>query len=138
MFHRRQKLPEKSKEFKCNVCEADFSSLSSLNRHKKNQKYTVRDQPASLKRKKVPLQQRCTKRRSIGDMLKAMKNTAGDEDDDENDEKCSAQVCSINDFQSSDVFWVACEIFSLWFHVYCVTKDKENEEIEDFVCCSCK
>ena len=138
MFHRRQKLPEKSKEFKCNVCEAGFSSLSSLNRHKKNQKHTARDQPASLKRKKVPLQQRSTKRRSIGDMLRAMENTAGDEDDDENDEKCSAQVCSINDFQSSDVFWVACEICSLWFHVYCVTKDKEKEEIEDFVCCSCK
>ena len=71
-------------------------------------------------------------------MLRAMENTAGDEDDDENDEKCSAQVCSINDFQSFDVFWVACKICSLWFHVYCVTKDKEKEEIEDFVCCSCK
>ena len=71
-------------------------------------------------------------------MLRAMENTTGDEDDDKNDEKCSAQVGSINDFQSPDLFWVACEICSLWFQVYCVTKDKEKEEIKDFVCYSCK
>ena len=137
LFHRRQRVQQqKPRSFVCNVCEASFRSLSSLNRHKKEKKHTRRDQ--GIKRKNAETPSRTTKARTIQDMLRANAMIEGEHDADNSEEEdCSVPECIINKIAVKSINWVQCEICSEWYHIYCVTQDENQTEMDDFTCYSC-
>ena len=96
LFHRRQRVQQqKPRSSVCNVCEASFRRLSSLNRHNKKKKHTRRDQ--GIKRKIAETPSRRTKARTILDMLRANAMIEGEDDaDNHQEEDCSAPECIIN------------------------------------------
>lgn len=136
LFHRRQNVQQqRPRSFVCDVCEASFGSLSSLNRHKKEKKHTRRDQ--GKKRKNAEAPSRKTKARTIQDMLRTIPMIESEDADNSEEEDCSAPECIINKITGENINWVECEICSKWYHIYCVTKDESQTELEDFSCNYC-
>ena len=138
VYHRRQNVQAKRPTINCDVCEASFGSLSSLNRHKKEKNHTKRDQ--GIKRKHSEAAPRKTKARTIQDMLRANKGVeqdSDDDDDEEEEEECSASQCTIQEINDTNIYWVECEACSKWFHIFCVTQNEGQSEINDFHCVDC-
>ena len=102
LFHRRQKLQQpKPRTHSCDVCEASFSNLSSLNRHKKGKQHTSRDQ----RKRQQPndasgRKKRKTKARTIQDMLRANRDVTSS-DDESDEEACSAPTCCIKEIDTT-------------------------------------
>ena len=136
LFHRRQKVQQqRPRSFVCNVCEASFESLSSLNRHKKEKKHTRRDQGRKRKNGEAP--SRNTKARTIQDMLRANPMIESEDAPSDSEEGCSASECIINTITVKKINWIECETCSKWFHIYCVTKEEAQTELDNFICNSC-
>ena len=144
VFHQRRKNKvDKLKNHKCSVCKAAFSSLSSLNRHKKAENHTAR----AIKRNRTENSQRPTKKprrtrqRTLQDYLrqqeKATTSTNQETDDDDSlNEECETNECLINDEKlDGDIInctWLECIKCSSWFHAYCVNIDLSPSELENF------
>ena len=155
VFHRRRKNKvDKPKNHTCGVCEAAFSSISSLNSHKKVENHTDR----AVKRNRTENSQCLTKKprksgqRPLQDYLRQQEkattatNQKTDDDDDDDDslnEECEANECLINDEKlDGDIInctWLECIKCSSWFHAYCVNIDLSPSELEnfDYVCAKC-
>ena len=94
-----------------------------------------RDQGIKCKNAETPL--RRTKARTIQDMLRANAMTEGEDDADNPEEDCSAPECIINKITVKSINWVQCEICSEWYHIYCVTQDENQTEMDIFTRYSC-
>ena len=135
LFHRRQKnRGARPKSFQCDVCASTFTSLPSLNRHKKAEQHTTRVQGRKRKRETSV---RKTKSRTIHDMLSSNQSASNAISEDEEDDECSAPKCNINRIGGAEISWVECEGCSKWFHIFCVTNDESQKELEDFICETC-
>ena len=152
IFHRRQKTTYHERSFSCNVCSAAFSSLTSLNRHKKNSKHAAREQPPAKKQMQTTIQSsevpsnppKKTKQRSIHDILRTTKvaqmRYESSSDDDE-EEECGAPRCLVNNADITEVKWIECDTCAVWFHACCVgmadRSEFELQEIQSYICEKC-
>ena len=134
------------------MCEAAFSSLSSLNCHKEAENNIAH----AIKRNRTEKSQRPTKKpwktrqHTLQDYLrqqdKATTSTnleTDDDDDDSLNEECEGNEYLINDEKLDgeiiNCAWLECIKYSSWFHAYCVNIDLSPSEFEnfDYVCAKC-
>ena len=155
VFHRRQKdKADKPPNQKCNVCDAAFGSLTSLNRHKKAENHTTRDlkrTSTDTNRQELPSKKsRKTQQRTLQDFMRQTQqknirtNPDTDGDDDDLNEECEAEKCLMNDERLDaaikQCIWLDCVTCSSWFHAYCVELGHLSpSELEgyDYVCAKC-
>ena len=138
VVHRRRKNKvDKPKNHTCSVCEAAFSSLSSLNHHKKPEKHTACAVKRNLtENSQCPTKKpRKTRQRTLQDYLRqhekattsTNQETNDDDDDDSLKKECEGNECLINDEKlDGDIInctWLECIKCSSWFHAYCVNID---------------
>ena len=135
VFHRRQRTQTNPKNFICDICQTIYSSLSSINRYKKEKEayqQTGRRKTENTEWKPTKVKEKQTKPWTINDMLRANKTVNQTIENQQEDDECSAQNCTIN-----ENYWVECERCSSWFHVYCVTKYEEPLELDGYACEIC-
>ena len=141
VFHRRQKtISANTYDFKCNVCNESFTSLSSLNRHKKAKQHTKRENPAPIR----PSTKKTKKRqRTINAMLREQKEVESSSSEDE-EGLCAATNCTVNNNRNNTgtIAWISCDICVRWFHNDCVLVGAAHTESQlehiafVFDCCS--
>ena len=83
--------------------------------------------------KPTKVKEKQKKPRRINDVLRANK-TVNQTIENQQDDDCSAQNCTINEIDGAEIYWVECRRCSSWFQVYCVTKDEEEMELDGYVC----
>ena len=70
-------------------------------------------------------------------MLRTNKTVNQIIENQQEDDECSARNCTISEIDGAKICWVECERYSSRFHVYCVTKDEEQMELDGCVCEIC-
>ena len=143
MLHRRQskKKGKSSAILTCNICQATFQSIASLNRHKKDKQHTKRVTGESSITKNAPIKKRP---RTINDMLRQIADNHDEDNDETEDGRCAAgRKCIIEDGSDhlSKISWVYCEPCARWYHAICVSMAHLSDiELEraNFVCGQCQ
>ena len=142
VFHHRQNAQPNPKKFIYDICHTNYSSLSSLNRHKKEKT------PKEIKEKNgkhwmktnfwmktlnemffVLSKKNKTKPWTINEMLRATKTVNQNIKNEQEDDACSARNFIINEIDGAEIYWEECGRWSSWFPVYYVTKDGHVCEI---------
>ena len=70
-------------------------------------------------------------------MLRANKAVNQTIQNQQEDDKCSARNCTINEIDGAEICWVECGRCSSWFYVYRVTKREKQMELDSYVCGIC-
>ena len=140
MFHRRKRVHTVApKSFVCNICQAAFRSLTSLNRHKKNSNHTKRAiAPAEIQPRQSNKHPK-KRQRTIQDMLRNAATTT-DSSSDEEEVPCAAKKCIVKDESDSKITWISCEQCNRWFHACCIGLGHMSElefENYNFTCTGC-
>ena len=143
MFHRCAKSIYKEPDFECLVCEKQFTSLASLNRHKTKEGHNARKTAALVVSSQPPKKRRQkTKQRTINEMLLQYQSQVDLDDDIDSDEEtpCSAANCRISFLDNVVINWVSCESCDRWYHSVCIDlADKSESELSEmnYVCNKC-
>ena len=153
VFHRCQKKANNREALHvCNFasCGQRFSSVSSLNRHKKKCGHTARDirQQNPVDKTKQKRRQQKKKNALVRKRLRPLPaainfsssdSVSGNSDGDE-DASCQVQPCMIVDSNVEDILWLRCMICDWWCLAYCVELgEKSKQELADmeFQCQKC-
>ena len=130
-------------DFECLVCKKQFTSLTSLNRHKTKEGHNAPKTAALLVSSEPPKKwRRKTKQPTINEILRQYQSHVDLEDDIDSNEgtPCSAANCRINSLDNVVVNWVSCESCYRWYHSVCIDlADKSESKLSEmnYVCNKC-
>ena len=123
-------------EYSCKFdgCGRVFTSLTSLNRHKRTDGHSKRDINRRNPVKKTQKKKGKKQRFSVSQLINN-ENSADSSSDDQVDE-CDASPCVIENDKSKAgmVDWVQCEVCEKWLHTFCIGIEAS---LEDYICKLC-